>query len=206
MQAWVGGQGSLFAAARPNSGCNTFDAAFLAVPRGPPCFLRSGRLVVCAKFRTSSPTTRSRRVWSSFTTQVGDPGEDLRLLGALPGNVLAVACEEAEVSGEQLSVIHATQVRLVWRLASRILHVQGARARGNNNMFKAGNQDFLEQGNLAPRASARSEEGEDGQRPGSGGRHRVHRRRPEQDGRLGSEAHPLNGGSRWQRWRGGLSA
>ena len=46
----------------------------------------------------------------------GGPGEDLRLSGALPGNVLAVACEEAKVSGEQMSVIHAAQVRLVRRL------------------------------------------------------------------------------------------
>ena len=64
-------------------------------------------------------------LWEAFTARAGDPGEDLRLLAAMPPPAIAVACEAAEVlpSKEPMTAMQATHVGLVYRLARRICWV-----------------------------------------------------------------------------------
>ena len=65
-------------------------------------------------------------VWTSFTEMAGDPGEDMKLLAALPPEVVAASLSRARLpDGEFLTAINASHVGLVYRLARRILHVQG---------------------------------------------------------------------------------
>ncbi len=61
-------------------------------------------------------------LWEAFVARAGDPGEDLRLLAAMPPQAIAVACEAAEIlpSKEALTAMQATHVGLVYRLARRI--------------------------------------------------------------------------------------
>ena len=64
-------------------------------------------------------------VWDAFIRAAGDPGDDYRLLAALPPAALAATTEAATmVSGEHLTVVQAAQVGLVYRLARRKLHVE----------------------------------------------------------------------------------
>ena len=64
-------------------------------------------------------------VWQSFIQRCGDPGQDLRMIGALPPQVIAAACAAAELSpGQSLTAIQASQIGLVYRLARRILHTR----------------------------------------------------------------------------------
>ena len=63
-------------------------------------------------------------VWTAFVQSAGDPGDDYRLLGALPPSAMAAAVEGATLpNGEQLTVIQAAQLGLVYRLARRRIHV-----------------------------------------------------------------------------------
>ena len=64
-------------------------------------------------------------VWDAFIRVAGDPGDDYRLLAALPPAALAATTEAATmVSGKYLTVVQAAQVGLVYRLARRKLHVE----------------------------------------------------------------------------------
>ena len=64
-------------------------------------------------------------VWTAFTQRCGDPGNDLRMLGALPPQVIVAACQAAQLpTGDPLTAIQASQIGLVFRLARRILHLQ----------------------------------------------------------------------------------
>eukprot|EP00435_Cladocopium_sp_Y103_P030830 s1995_g7.t1 len=64
-------------------------------------------------------------VWNSFVAQAGDPGEDLKLLCALPSTVVSVALAQARLpDGSPLSAVQASQVGLVYSLTRRILHAQ----------------------------------------------------------------------------------
>ena len=61
-------------------------------------------------------------VWTAWIAQVGDPGNDLRLLAALPRTALQGGCQTATLPGGQgFSAIQATQVGLLWRLARRVV-------------------------------------------------------------------------------------
>eukprot|EP00435_Cladocopium_sp_Y103_P032234 s2244_g8.t1 len=63
-----------------------------------------------------------RQVWQAFTAQVGDPGNDIRLFGALPRVAVVAACNQAQFQdGSPLLPIQATQVGLVWRLCRRVV-------------------------------------------------------------------------------------
>ena len=63
------------------------------------------------------------RVWTCFTEQVGDPGDDLKLLGALPPPVIGAALERARLAdGSPLSAVQASHVGLIYGLTRRILH------------------------------------------------------------------------------------
>ena len=57
--------------------------------------------------------------WQCWLDQVGDPGEDIRLLAALPRVAIQSGCSFAQLAGSPLSPVQATQVGLVWRLARR---------------------------------------------------------------------------------------
>ena len=72
----------------------------------------------CTHFRVPS------EVWAAFTDAAGDPGEDVRLLAALPPQAVATCSETALLpDGSHLSPIQAAQVGLVYRLARRKVHV-----------------------------------------------------------------------------------
>ena len=59
-------------------------------------------------------------VWNAFVGQVGDPTDDYRLLAVLPPPVVEAALENAtKASGEHLTVMQATQVGQVYKLARR---------------------------------------------------------------------------------------
>ena len=63
-------------------------------------------------------------VWESFTKAIGDPGDNAQLLASLPPSTFAQAVEATELTdGSKLSVIQATQLGLVYRLARRKLHL-----------------------------------------------------------------------------------
>ena len=65
-------------------------------------------------------------LWSAFTQEVGAPGDDPRLLAALPGKLVAAALSQASLpGGRPLSAILAAQVGLVWKLARRIMYTKG---------------------------------------------------------------------------------
>ena len=65
-------------------------------------------------------------VWNAFVEMAGDPGDDLKLLAALPPEVVAASLSRAKLGdGEYLTAVHASHVGLVYRLARRILHVKG---------------------------------------------------------------------------------
>ena len=62
-------------------------------------------------------------VWTSFIQQIGDPGNDLKLLGSLPAPVIGAALERARLhDGTALTAVQASHVGLVYSLTRRILH------------------------------------------------------------------------------------
>ena len=64
-------------------------------------------------------------VWTAFTEAAGDPGDDLKAMGALPPSLVATCLTSARLAdGERLTTIQASQVGLVFRAARRNLHVQ----------------------------------------------------------------------------------
>ena len=65
-------------------------------------------------------------VWAAVTTVMGDPGEDLRLVAALPRLALVTSIAQAVLpDGNSLNAIQATQVGLVWRLSRRVQAAKG---------------------------------------------------------------------------------
>ena len=70
-----------------------------------------------------------RTVWHAFADQVGDPGEDVRLVAALPRTGLIAGCHHTVLPGGQaITPIQATQIGLVWRLAQRVMAFQSGAA------------------------------------------------------------------------------
>ena len=65
-------------------------------------------------------------LWAAFVREAGDPNDDLRLLAALPGNVVAASLAQATFDdGAPLTAVQAAQVGLVWKLARRMMFVKG---------------------------------------------------------------------------------
>ena len=65
-------------------------------------------------------------MWTAFVREAGDPNDDLRLLAALPGNVVAASLAQATFDdGAPLTAVQAAQVGLVWKLARRMMFVKG---------------------------------------------------------------------------------
>ena len=80
-----------------------------------------------------------RQVWVAFTTQVGDPANDLRLFAALPRVAVVGAGNQATFpDGSPLLPLQATQVGLVWRLCRKVV---AARAGTREDQFEHGNSD-----------------------------------------------------------------
>ena len=74
-----------------------------------------------------------RQVWVAFTTQVGDPANDLRLFAALPRVAIVGACNQATFpDGSPLLPLQATQVGLVLRLCRKVV---AARAGTREDQF-----------------------------------------------------------------------
>lgn len=64
-------------------------------------------------------------LWTAFTAAVGDPGSDIRLLAALPGEIVAQSCTTATMAdGRRLTPVEAIHVGLVHRACHRLVHVQ----------------------------------------------------------------------------------
>ena len=61
------------------------------------------------------------QLWQAWIAQVGDPGEDIRLLAALPRIAVQSGCSFAQLHGNTFNPVQATQVGLVWRLARRTM-------------------------------------------------------------------------------------
>eukprot|EP00913_Durusdinium_trenchii_P011626 g10919.t1 len=62
-------------------------------------------------------------LWQAFIQEAGNPNDDLRLLAALPGNLVL---SQATLPGDtRLTAIQAAQVGLVWKLARRLMFVKG---------------------------------------------------------------------------------
>ena len=56
-------------------------------------------------------------LWDAFTEQVGNPGQDLRVLAALPAHVVVHAIGQAQLAGHGLSAVEAAHVGLMWRVS-----------------------------------------------------------------------------------------
>ena len=84
-----------------------------------PFSLASMNLLLGLTFLCAVP----QALWRSFTEQAGDPGDDLKLLAALPPTVVAAALAQAQLpDGSPLTAVQASQVGLVFSLSRRILH------------------------------------------------------------------------------------
>ena len=60
----------------------------------------------------------------AFVAEAGSPGEDLGLLAALPGPVVAASLTQTSLDDNgHLTAIQAAQVGLVWKLARRLMYV-----------------------------------------------------------------------------------
>lgn len=61
-------------------------------------------------------------VWEAVEHQLGQVGEDLRLLAALPPVAITTACgNSVKNNGEALTPVEATMVGLAWRMARRVM-------------------------------------------------------------------------------------
>ena len=65
-------------------------------------------------------------VWSAFVHVAGDPGNDIRLVAAMPHWTIPQTVGAAMLpSGDRLTPIQAAQVGLVWRNARWVIHLRG---------------------------------------------------------------------------------
>ena len=72
------------------------------------------------------------RLWQSVTDQLGDPGDNILLVAALPQHVLMQACGNAEPTpGVGLTPFQATHVGLVWRICRKIVHIRAGQPEGD---------------------------------------------------------------------------
>ena len=72
-------------------------------------------------------------LWDAFVLTAGDPGNDLRLIAAMPvWTIPQIVSSATLASGERLTPIQAAQVGLVWRNARWVIHLQGG---GNPDTF-----------------------------------------------------------------------
>ena len=65
-------------------------------------------------------------LWDAFCGAIGDPGEDLRLIAALPPEVIAESLAATRLpNGRRLTPVEAIQVGMVYRACHRLIHLQG---------------------------------------------------------------------------------
>ena len=80
-------------------------------------------------------------LWDAFVMTAGDPGNDLRLIAAMPvWTIPQIVSSSTMASGECLTPIQAAQVGLVWRNARWVIHLQGG---GNPDTFRIGTHGCL---------------------------------------------------------------
>ena len=60
-------------------------------------------------------------VWTGVTAHLGDPGNRIALLSAIPRAAVVTACGLAQTVNGPLSPLEATQVGLVWRMSRRVV-------------------------------------------------------------------------------------
>lgn len=67
-----------------------------------------------------------QNLWDAFCQAIGDPGEDLRLVAALPAELVAESLAATRLpTGRRLSPVEAIQVGMVFRACHRLIHLQG---------------------------------------------------------------------------------
>ena len=65
-------------------------------------------------------------VWQAFINVAGDPGNDVRLIAAMPPwTIPQIVNSSTLADGERLTPIQAAQVGLVWRNARWVIHLRG---------------------------------------------------------------------------------
>ena len=70
----------------------------------------------------------SAETWESFTTVLGDPGEDLRVFASVPKETIAEAVLTARTAtGQVLTAVQGTQLGLSYRLANRKVYAESGR-------------------------------------------------------------------------------
>ena len=62
-------------------------------------------------------------LWDAFKEQVGNPGDDLRILAALPAHVVVHGIGQATMAGVHLSAVEAAHVGLLWRVSKMKMHL-----------------------------------------------------------------------------------
>ncbi|CAE7256557.1 unnamed protein product [Symbiodinium sp. CCMP2592] len=68
-------------------------------------------------------------VWDALESKLGDFADEIRNLAAIPANIFARSVESMTLAdGSAPSVVQATQVGLVWRLARRCMWVESGRS------------------------------------------------------------------------------
>lgn len=63
-------------------------------------------------------------IWEAFLEQVGNPGQELRVLAALPAHIVVQAIGQAQAAGVGLSATEAAHVGLVWRVARMAVYLR----------------------------------------------------------------------------------
>ena len=62
-------------------------------------------------------------LWTAIIHQIGDPGPHIRVLAALPAQVIVQSSVSATLAtGDNLTAVQATHVGLLWRSARKIVH------------------------------------------------------------------------------------
>ena len=67
-------------------------------------------------------------LWAAIVHQVGDPGPHVRLIAALPAQVVVQSSMSAVLpTGDNLTAIQATYVGLLWRTSRKMVHIWAGR-------------------------------------------------------------------------------
>ena len=62
-------------------------------------------------------------LWNAFIAQVGDPGNNLRIVAALPAHIISSAALQALLpTGDAISPVQAAHLGLVWRNSRKLVH------------------------------------------------------------------------------------
>ena len=102
-------------------------------------------------------------LWNAFIQQVGDPGDNVRLLAALPRAVIVQgAVQASSPGGLAFSAVQAAHVGLVWRTSRRLVHIWSGLPPGEFRDVDPWEAANLEQGTTNAAGGGQVEEGQKG--------------------------------------------